>query len=95
MFQAQEQIERVQQKIQRLLKQHRSLQKMNEQLRQELNILKRQRDLQMESMEELQQQLIVLKATKSELSDDEKKTFEKRLGQYIREIDRCISMLNE
>ena len=95
MFQAQEQIERVQQKIQRLLKQHRSLQKMNEQLRQELNILKRQRDLQMESMEELQQQLIVLKATKSELSDDEKKAFEKRLGQYIREIDRCISMLNE
>jgi archaellum component FlaC len=95
MLQAQEQIERVQQKIQQLLKQHRSLQKMNEQLRQELNTLKRQRDLQMESMEELQQQLIVLKATKSELSDDEKKVFEKRLGQYIREIDRCITMLSE
>ena len=95
MQQAQEQLERVHQKIQQLLKQHRSLQKMNEQLKQELHTLKRQRDLQVESMEELQQQLVVLKAAKSELSHDEKKAFEKRLGQYIREIDRCISMLSE
>ena len=95
MQQAQEQLERIQQKIQQLLKQQRALQKINQQLRDEINILRKEKNHQVESVDDLQQQLIVLKATKSELSDDEKKAFEKRLGQYIREIDRCISMLSE
>jgi hypothetical protein len=29
------------------------------------------------------------------MSEDEKRALEKRLGQYIREIDRCIAMLGE
>lgn len=95
MQQAQEQLERIQQKIQQLLKQQRALQKINQQLTDEINILRKEKNHQVESVDDLQQQLIVLKATKSELSDDEKKAFEKRLGQYIREIDRCISMLSE
>jgi len=95
MQQAQEQLERIQQKIQQLLKQQRALQKINHQLRDEVNALRKVKNQHVESMDDLQQQLIVLKAAKSELSDDEKKAFEKRLGQYIREIDRCISMLSE
>jgi len=95
MHQAQEQLERIQQKIQQLLKQQKTLQKVNQQLRDEVYSLRKQKDQQLESMDELQQQLVVLKAAKSELSGDEKKAFEKRLGQYIREIDRCITMLSE
>jgi len=95
MEQVPQQLERIQLKIQQLLKHHRSLQKINQQLREEIDALKNQRDQQLESIDELRQQLIILKAAKSELSVDEKKAFEKRLGQYIKEIDRCITMLSE
>jgi len=95
MEQVPQQLERIQLKIQQLLKHHRALQKINLQLREEIDALKNQRDQQLESIDELRQQLIILKAAKSELSVDEKKAFEKRLGQYIKEIDRCITMLSE
>jgi len=95
MEQVPQQLERIQLKIQQLLKHHRALQKINQQLREEIDALKNQRDQQLESIDELRQQLIILKAAKSELSVDEKKAFEKRLGQYIKEIDRCITMLSE
>ena len=95
MSQAAEQVERIQGKIQQLLKEQHSLQKLNHDLRREVYDLKKERQEQLETMDELQQQLAVLKAAKSELSEDEKKAFEKRLGQYIKEIDRCITMLSE
>jgi hypothetical protein len=46
-------------------------------------------------LEQLQQQVEILKATKAAMSEGEKRVLEKRLGQYIREIDRCIAMLEE
>ena len=95
MEQAPQQLERIHLKIQQLLKHLRALQKINQQLREEVDALRGQRDQHLASIDELQQQLIILKAAKSELSQDEKKAFEKRLGQYIKEIDRCISMLSE
>jgi chromosome segregation ATPase len=95
MLQADQQLERIHQKIQQLLKQQENLNRMNIELRQEVSGLKKQREQQLESIDELQQQLAVLKAAKSELSEEEKKAFEKRLGQYIREIDRCITLLSE
>ena len=95
MLQANQQIDRIHQKVQQLLKQQETLQKLNKELRQEVSGLKKQREQHLESIDELQQQLAVLKAAKSELSEEEKKAFEKRLGQYIREIDRCITVLGE
>jgi len=95
MLQDNQQIERIHQKVQQLLKQQETLQKLNKELSQEVSGLKKQREQHLESIDELQQQLAVLKAAKSELSEEEKKAFEKRLGQYIREIDRCITVLGE
>ena len=95
MLLADQQIERIQQKIQQILKQQENLQKLNRELRQEVSVLKKEKEQYLESINELQQQLTVLKAAKSELSEDEKKAFEKRLGQYIKEIDRCITTLSE
>jgi peptidoglycan hydrolase CwlO-like protein len=95
MHQADQQVERISQKIQLLVRKQQSLQKVNNELRQQVHELQKQRSTQFETIDELQQQLQVLKAAKSELSVDEKKAFEKRLGQYIREIDRCINMLSE
>ena len=95
MLQANQQIERIHQKVQQLLKQQETLQKLNKELSLEVSGLKRQREQHLGSIDELQQQLAVLKAAKSELSEEEKKAFEKRLGQYIKEIDRCIVMLSQ
>jgi hypothetical protein len=95
MLQADQQIERIHQKVQQVLKHQENLQKLNKELRQEVSVLKKEKEKHLESIDELQQQLAVLKAAKSELSEDEKKTFEKRLGQYIKEIDRCINTLSE
>jgi chromosome segregation ATPase len=95
MSEAAEQIERIQTKIQQLLKEQHSLQQLNHDLKRKMHELKKESQEQLETIDELQQQLAVLKAAKSELSEDEKKAFEKRLGQYIKEIDRCITILSE
>ena len=95
MSEAAEQIERIQTKIQQLLKEQHSLQQLNHDLKRKLHEVKKENQKQLETIDELQQQLAVLKAAKSELSEDEKKAFEKRLGQYIKEIDRCITILSE
>ena len=95
MSEAAEQIERIQTKIQQLLKEQHSLQQLNHDLKRKLHELKKESQEQLETIDELQQQLAVLKAAKSELSEDEKKAFEKRLTDYIREVDRCIVMLSE
>ena len=46
-------------------------------------------------MEELQQQVAVLKLAAGEMSDKDKKTFERKLNQYIKEIDKAIAYLSE
>ncbi len=95
MSQTDEQLVRIQQKVQQLLKRHNDLRIQNTELEKKLHSLSLQRDQQMELIEQLQQKLEVLKISRSDLSEEEKKVFEKKLTQYIKEIDRCISMLSE
>jgi hypothetical protein len=61
----------------------------------QLTSLKAENKQQLQSIELLQQKVQVLQAAKGEMNEEEKKAFEKRLSQYIREIDRCIAMLGE
>ena len=46
-------------------------------------------------MEELQQQIAILKVASGQLNEKDKKEFEKKINQYIREIDKCISYLGQ
>ena len=95
MQQTDQHLERIQQKIQRLLKAYNLLLSEKKDLQKKVEDLKNQKDQQSVLIDELQQKLELLKAAKSELSADEKKAFEKRLTEYIREVDRCIVMLSE
>lgn len=88
-------LERIQQKIQRLLKEYNSSLTEKKELEKKVEELRNQKEQQAVLIDELQQKLQLLKAAKSELSDDEKKAFEKKLTEYIREVDRCIVMLSE
>src|SRR6201996_9102912 len=88
-------VRRIQEKLQQLLRQRDLLLKENGKLREEL---RQQQEALMDKttrLEQLQQQVEILKATKASMSEGEKRALEKRLGQYIREIDRCIAMLEE
>ena len=94
-MQLDQQIQHIEQKLQLLLKRHTALQKEKEQLQSQLTLLQTEKQQQSQSIELLQQKVQILQAAKGEMNDEEKKAFEKRLSQYIREIDRCIAMLSE
>ena len=52
--------------------------------------------IQQHRLEELQQQLDLLKATRGAGTNEvDKQALEKRINQYLREIDKCIALLNE
>ena len=91
----QEHIRRIQEKLQQLVKQYGALQKENEKLSLQLSLLKEKENIQYQQIEELNQQVSLLKAAKSGMSEEDKKDFEKRINQYLKEIDKCIAMLQE
>ena len=82
-------------KLQQLLKQYNRLQKENEKLKEEL-VLAKNKELETEhKIEEIQQQVSIMKISTGEMSEKDKKEFEKKINQYIREIDKCISFLSQ
>ena len=89
------QIKRIQEKIQVLLKRHGDLQKENSELKKEVERLSVQSTQQLRSIETLKQQVEVLKVSSGTWNDNDKKDFEKRISQYVREIDKCIALLSE
>jgi regulator of replication initiation timing len=90
-----QQIQRINEKLQQLLKQHHVLQKENQKLKKELADIKSLNTERFRQIEELEQKVAVLKTATNNMNDDDKKELEKRLNSYIREIDRCITMLSE
>ena len=82
-------------KLQQLLKQFSKLQKENEQLKFELETAKKADISSRQKMEELHQEMTILKVSSGELRDKDKKDFERKINQYIKEIDKCISFLSQ
>lgn len=89
-----EHIKRVNEKLQVVLKRHASLQKENIRLKQTLANTEKKATDQSNELELLTQRIEVLKASKGAMTEEEKKAFEKRLRQYLKEIDKCIAFLN-
>jgi uncharacterized coiled-coil DUF342 family protein len=89
------QVKRIHDKLQGLLRQFQALKKENEKLKGELRSAQVQVTGYQEHLETLKQQVDVLKLNASEMTEADKKEFEKRLNGYIKEIDRCIAMLGE
>ena len=82
-------------KLQQLLKQYSRLQKENERLKEELVQSRKRENESMSRVDELQQQNGILKLTTGDMNDRDKKAFEKKVNQYLREIDKCISFLSQ
>jgi len=77
------------------VKQYQLVQKENEKLQVQLQLAKENEHSAQQRTEELLQQVAFLKAAKTGLNENEKKDFEKRINQQLKEIDKCISILSE
>jgi len=89
------QVRRIYDKLQQVLRQRDALLKDNNKLKDELQQLRHSENDRVGQVEQLKQQVEILKVKKGEMPLEEKALLEKRLSQYIREIDRCIALLAE
>lgn len=90
-----EQLKRITVKLQELVRKYDNLKKENERLRGELLPSKEREVGLLEQIGNLEQKIMVLKAGAGKLDDADKKELDKRLHTYLKEIDRCISILSE
>ena len=89
-----DQLLQLQQKQQLLLKQFSFLKSENRQLTKRLAKKDAQLTNAEDKLKDLQQKLDVLKISKGSFDDKEKKELERRIDAYVREIDRCLALLN-
>ena len=95
MAELEDNITRINQKLQQLLKEYRHLQKENEQLLAALKEVKNNHAQQIEHTNQLQQKLAIMKTSAGTMNEQDKKSFEKNINSYIKEIDKCIALLSE
>ena len=92
---SEEQLKRIGDKLQELLKKYELLQKENERLRAEVMPAKQREMGFMDQIASLEQKVMVLKTTSGRMDETDKKDLDKKLHGYLKEIDRCISMLSD
>jgi regulator of replication initiation timing len=95
MSNTEQQLKRIQEKLQQLLKEHTVVKNENRKLKEELDAAQQKILAQHKSADELKQQVSILKVSAGEMNEADKKDFEKRINSYLKEIDRCIAMLGE
>ena len=88
-------IKRINDKLQQLLKNHQLLQKDNERQSKLITALQQEKEKDAQQITTLKEQVNILKAAAGQMNEADKKAFEKNINQYIREIDKCISLLSE
>jgi len=82
-------------KLQQLLKQQGRLKKENERLRQELELCKEKENTYQQKIDELAQQISILKLAGGDMNEKDKREFERKINQYVKEIDKCIAFLGQ
>ena len=87
------QLTNLQNKLQLLLKQSQLLIKENVNLKNEREQLLGSINKKDELMQKMMQQIDALKFNNI-MEDDEKKQLEKRIDEYLREIENCLTILN-
>jgi hypothetical protein len=89
------QLKRIQDKLQGLLKDYSSVQKENLVLKEQVEKSALRETQLKNTIDELRQQVNILKLNAGEMTDSDKKEIEKKINAYIKEIDRCITLLSE
>ncbi len=89
-----QQLQRIQQKLQQLLQQHQHVQKENQRLQKDNDKLLAQVALQEAQIQQIQQRSDVNQLQGSNLNPTAKAALEKRINMYLKDIDRCLALLN-
>jgi len=89
-----EHINSINAKLQLLLKKYAALQKENLNLSNEIETLRKNEKEYLEKINSLEIQTGILKASAGKLDDKEKHDFEKKINAYIKDLDKCMAMLN-
>ena len=90
-----ENIKRINDKLQQLLKKYQQLQKENSRQSELISQMKEAKEKGNQQITALQEKISILKAASGKMNETDKKAFEKNINQYIREIDKCIGILSE
>lgn len=90
-----EMIEQIRTKAATLAKQYKTLEAEHAKLRSEIERKDALEAQWRERTQALEKQLQLLKAASGLADDKGRKELEKRINTYIREIDRCITLLGE
>ena len=88
-------LQHIRQKLKLLLDKHSALQKENKILRAEKENLQGQLTGNEELIKQLQQQTDVLKSGIQSWHPEQKKLFVKRIDLYLKEIEKCLALMNE
>ena len=91
----QDHIQRIQEKLVNLVDKYHDLQKENTRLKKDLEETKVVADSLREKNDQITLQLNMLKATESEDAKEAKSALEKKINEYIKEIDKCIAQLGD
>lgn len=95
MSELEQNIKRINEKLQQLLKNYQLLQKENSRQTELIKTLQGAKQKDEEIINELRQKVMVLKAVTRKMNEADKREFEKNISKYIREIDKCIGILSE
>jgi hypothetical protein len=90
----QEHINSINGKLQQLLKKYVALQKDNAALRHELGEKRTNEKQLLDKINFLEMQSGLLKASSGKMNEKDKHDFEKKINQYIKDLEKCITMLN-
>lgn len=88
-------IKTVNDKLQVLVKRYLALKKDNENLSEQLRTLESKKQHYDSTIENLNEKINILQASSGQMKDGNHKEFEKRINDYIKEIDKCIGLLSE
>lgn len=90
-------VENIERRVSKLIKLYQSVQKEKEDILTENNKLKSDLSDKDESIKNLEEKIKLLRITKSVSTQDNKRNKESRqkINEYVREIDKCIALLNK
>ena len=88
------QLKSIQQKLHQLLKQYQAVQKENLHLKKELEKAKNFSVHKADQIQSLQNRLDALQVGVTNWSEKDKLDLEKRIDGYLKEIDKCLLLLN-
>ncbi|MFZ9331438.1 MAG: hypothetical protein ACO23W_03195 [Chitinophagaceae bacterium] len=92
---AQEHINTIQDKLSTLIERYNGLLKENERLKKSLNDSTEELQLLREKNDQITLQLNMLRVAASEESKESRNALEKKINEYIKEIDKCIAQLGD